>query len=143
MSTIQAIKHETESERALPGNHFITTFRKNNEKKELEIKRDSQQQMKRLLTGIPNAPAVAFFILSHLPDKHHVLLSCTTIFTEEHTPAWRGHILFGKWTEKENNAFVCKFSLLIPGLCNIKSVLQKWHELLEVSSRGDCSYTKN
>jgi len=41
MSTIQAIKQETESERALPSNDFITTFRKNNAKKELEIKMDS------------------------------------------------------------------------------------------------------
>jgi len=34
-----------ESERALPSNDFITTFRKNNAKKELEIKMDSYQQM--------------------------------------------------------------------------------------------------
>ena len=87
MSTIQAIKQEPESERALPGNDFIATFRKNNAKKEFEIKMDSWQQMERVLSGIPNAPAVAFFIISHLPDKHHVLLSCTTISIEEHTPS--------------------------------------------------------
>jgi len=143
MSSIQTIKPEHESDRALPGNDFVTTFRKNNAKKELEIKMDSWQQMERVLSGIPNAPAVAFFILSHLPDKHQVLLSCTTIFTEEHTPTWRDHILFEKWTEKENNAFVRKFSLHVPGICNMKSVLQKWHELLEVSWRGECSYTKS
>jgi hypothetical protein len=133
MSTIQTIKPEHEGERALPGNDFITTFRKNNANKELEIKMDSWEQMERVLSGIPNAPAVAFFILSHLQDKHHVLFSCSTIFTEEHTPSWRRHILFEKWTDKENNAFVSKFSLLVPGRWNMKSVLQKWHELLEVS----------
>jgi len=41
MSTIQTIKPEHESERALANNDFITTFQKNNAKKELEIKTDS------------------------------------------------------------------------------------------------------
>jgi len=75
--------------------------------------------------------------------KAEVLEKTIYLFTEEHTPSWRRHILFEKWTEKENNVFVCKFSLLVPGICNMKSVLQKWHELLEVSWRGKCSYTKS
>jgi hypothetical protein len=41
MSTIQTIKPDHESERALLSNDFITTFRKNNVKKELGIKMDS------------------------------------------------------------------------------------------------------
>lgn len=126
-----------ESERVLPGNDFITSH---NAKKELGVVLAPLLQLERLLSEIPNAQDVAFFILCHLSEEHHDLLSCTTIFTEEHTPDWRGHILFEKWTEEENAAFVLKFSRLVRGSWDIKSVLQKWHELFEVST-GERSLT--
>ena len=137
MSEIQ-LGHE--SKRALPGIDFITF---QNDKKELRIKVVPLQQMERLLSGIPNAQVVAFFILSHLLEEHQDLLSCTKIFTEEHTPVWRGHVFFENWTEEENSAFVCEFSCLVCGSWDMKSVLQKWRELLEVSCCGECSYTKS
>ncbi|OBT54553.1 hypothetical protein VE04_08255 [Pseudogymnoascus sp. 24MN13] len=43
----------------------------------------------------------------------------------------RGHVLFKKWTEEENGAFACEFSRLVRGSWDMKTVLQKWHELLE------------
>ncbi|OBT70586.1 hypothetical protein VF21_10332, partial [Pseudogymnoascus sp. 05NY08] len=116
------------SKRALPGNDYIT-FR--NEKYELGINVLPLQQMERLLSGIPNAQAVAFFVLIHLPEEYHALLSCTTIFAEQHTSLWRNHILFEEWSEEESGAFACEFSRLVTGSWTIKSVLQKWHGLLE------------
>ena len=123
------------SERSLPGIDFITL--QNENKEPGEIGDVPLEQMTRLLSGIPNARAVAFFILHHLPKEHHALLSCTTIFTEELIPVWRSHVLFEEWTEKERVAFVCKFSSLVRGSWYMKSVLQKWHKLLEVSWHRD------
>ncbi|KFY20856.1 hypothetical protein V493_07608, partial [Pseudogymnoascus sp. VKM F-4281 (FW-2241)] len=118
-----------ESEKALPGLDFITI---QNEKGGLGgIKKVPQQQMERLLSGIPDAPIVASFILSHLPEEHHALLLCTTIFAEENDRVWCGHVLFGEWSREERVAFACKFSRLVPGFLKISSVLQKWRGLLE------------
>lgn len=118
------------SERSLPGNNFITI---QNEQKQVEVGVPPFQQMKRLLSGIPNAQAVAFFILFHLPKEHHALLSCTTIFAGEHNSLWRNHVLFEGWSEEESDAFACEFSRLVPGSPATAFVLQKWHGLLEVS----------
>ena len=119
------------SERALPGIDFIAI---QNEERGLGGNTVvTLQQMERLLSGIPNAQAVAIFILSHLPEEHHALLSCTTIFAEEHTSVWRNHVLFEEWSEEESGAFACEFSRLVPGSWTKKPVLQKWHGLLEVS----------
>jgi hypothetical protein len=98
--------------------------------------------MERLLSGIPDARAVAFFILYHLPEEHHALLSCTTIFAEEHTSVWRDHLLFEEWSEKDSDAFACEFCRLVGGSWAMKSVLEKWHGLLEVSWLGGFSYNK-
>ncbi len=125
------IQPRHESDGTLPGINFITI---ENDKRTLNgIKVVPLQQMERLLSGIPDAQTVAFFILSHLPEEHHALLSCTTIFAEEHTPIWRGHVLFEEWPEEENVAFACEFSRLVPGSWATIFVLQKWHGLLEVS----------
>jgi hypothetical protein len=127
------------SERSLPGNNFITI---QNEQKQDEVGVPPFLQMKRLLSGIPNAQAVAFFILFHLPKEHHALLSCTTIFAGEHDSLWRDHVLFEEWSKEESNAFACEFSRLTPGPWTMIVVLQKWHGLLEVSQQGQISYTK-
>ena len=119
------------SERALPGIDFIAI--QNEERGRGRITVVALQQMERLLSGIPDARAVAIFILSHLPEKDHALLSCTTIFSEEHTSVWRNHILFEGWPEEESGAFACEYSRLVPGSWTIPSVLEKWHGLLEVS----------
>jgi hypothetical protein len=119
------------SKRALPGIDFITI--QNEERGLGGVTVVPLQQMERLLSGIPDAQAVAIFILYHLPEEHHALLSCTTIFAEEHTSVWRGHVLFEEWSEKESGAFTCEFSRLVPGSWTIKPVLHKWRELLEVS----------
>ncbi|KAL5353537.1 hypothetical protein ACLOAV_001574 [Pseudogymnoascus australis] len=119
-----------ESERALPGIGFITV--QNEAKGPGGISVVPLQQMERLLSGIPDARAVAFFILCHLPEEHHALLSCTTTFAEEHTSVWRNYVLFEEWSKKDSDAFACEFSRLVPGSWAMKSVLQKWHELLEV-----------
>jgi hypothetical protein len=125
------IQPSHESEGNLPGIDFITI---QNEKRGLNgIKVVPLQQMERLLSRIPNAQIVAFFILSHLLEEHHALLSCITIFAEEHTPIWRGHILFKEWLEEENVAFACEFSRLVPKSSATIFVLQKWHGLLAVS----------
>ncbi|KFY17981.1 hypothetical protein V492_00231 [Pseudogymnoascus sp. VKM F-4246] len=105
-----------------------------NEKRGLDgIKVAPLQQMERLLCGIPDAQIVAFFILFHLPEEHHALLSCTTIFAEEYTPIWRSHVLFENWSEEESDAFACEFSRLVPESWATVSVLQKWRGLIEVS----------
>ncbi|KFY98836.1 hypothetical protein V500_01546 [Pseudogymnoascus sp. VKM F-4518 (FW-2643)] len=114
------------SERALSGNDFITF---QNEKYKLGINVLPLQQMERLLSGIPNAQAVALFVLIHLPEEYHAVLSCTTIFTEEHTPDWRGRVLFEEWSEEESDAFACEFCRLVHGSFTLPSVLRKWHEL--------------
>ncbi|OBT55415.1 hypothetical protein VE04_03603 [Pseudogymnoascus sp. 24MN13] len=117
------------SKRALPGIDFIAGQNKN--KGPDETGAVPLQQMERLLSGIPDAQAVAFFILSYLPEEHHTLLSCTTIFIEEHTPVWRGHVLFEEWSEGESGAFVSEFSRLVHESQDMKSVLRKWSELLK------------
>ena len=127
------------SERALPGIDFITF---QNDNKELGIKVVPLQQMERLLAGIPDAQVVAFFILSYMPEEHHALLSCTRIFAEEHTSVWRGHVLFEEWSEEESDAFACEFSRLVCSSCAMKSVLEKWLGLLEVSWLREFSYNK-
>jgi hypothetical protein len=121
------------SERALPGIDYI---RCQNHETELGFHTVPLQQMERLLSGIPDAQVVAFFILSHLPEKHHALLSSlssTTMFTEERDVVWRGHVLAGKWSKEEREAFAFEFTRLVRGAWTIKSVLQKWRGLLEVS----------
>lgn len=72
------------SERALPRIDFVTC---KNDEIEVGVNAVPLQQMEQLLSGIPDAQIVAFFILSHLLEEHHALLSCTAMFTEEHTPA--------------------------------------------------------
>lgn len=120
-----------EGEGALPGIDIITV---QNEARELDrIKVVPLKQMERLLCGIPDAQVVAFFILSHLPEEHHALLSCTTIFAEEHTPIWRTYVLFEMWPEEESDNFACQFSRLVPGQWTKKFILQKWDELCEAS----------
>jgi hypothetical protein len=118
------------SERSLPGNNFIT-FQNGKERPWVGVV--PVLQMERLLSGIPNARAVAFFILYHLPEEHHALLSCITIFAEEHTSLWRNHVLFEEWSEEESDAFACEFSRLVLGSWSKKAVLQKWHRLHEVT----------
>ncbi|OAF55508.1 hypothetical protein VC83_07576 [Pseudogymnoascus destructans] len=124
------IQPSHESEGTLPGIGFITI---QIEQRGLNgIKVVPLQQMERLLSGIPDAQTVAVFILTHLPDEHHALLSCTTIFAVENTPIWRGHVLFEEWSEEENVAFACEFSRLVHEPSATTFVLQKWHGLLEV-----------
>ncbi|KFY13909.1 hypothetical protein V491_06219 [Pseudogymnoascus sp. VKM F-3775] len=119
-----------ESEGTLPGLDFVTI---QNEKRGLVgIEEVPLQQMERLLSGIPDAQIVAFFILSHLPEEYHTLLSCTTIFAEERTSVWRNHVLFEGWLEEENVAFACEFSHPVLESRATIIVLQKWHRLLEV-----------
>ncbi|KFY31030.1 hypothetical protein V493_01462 [Pseudogymnoascus sp. VKM F-4281 (FW-2241)] len=77
---------------ALPGLNFITTQIEGRGLGATKVV--PLQQMERLLSGIPDAQIVAFFILCHLPEEHHALLSCTTIFVKEHTPIWRGPVAF-------------------------------------------------
>ncbi|KFY17487.1 hypothetical protein V492_00641 [Pseudogymnoascus sp. VKM F-4246] len=120
-------------ERALPGIDYI---RCQNDETELGFNTVPLQQMERLLSGIPDAQVVAFFILSHLPEEHHALLSSTTMFTEERDVVWRGHFLVGKWSEEEREAFAFEFTRLVRGTRTIKSVLQKWRGLIEVSLVG-------
>ncbi|KFY66727.1 hypothetical protein V497_00747 [Pseudogymnoascus sp. VKM F-4516 (FW-969)] len=128
------------SERTLPGIDFIA-FQNDNEPN--GIKGAPLKQIERLLSGIPDADIVAYFILSYLPEEYHALLSCTTIFAEEHTPIWRDLVLFGEWSEEEKAAFASEFSRLVPGSWATIFVLQKWHGLLEVSQQGQFSYTKD
>ncbi|KFY32539.1 hypothetical protein V493_00090 [Pseudogymnoascus sp. VKM F-4281 (FW-2241)] len=144
---------------ALPGLNFITTQIEGRGLGATKVV--PLQQMERLLSGIPDAQIVAFFILCHLPEEHHALLSCTTIFVKEHTPIWRGHVhlpeehhallscttifvkehtpiwrghvLFEEWSEEENVAFACEFSRLVPESSATIFVLQKWHRLLAVN----------
>jgi hypothetical protein len=120
-----------ESERTLPRIDFIII--QNEERGLLRVKTAPLQQMEQLLSRIPNAKIVAFFILSHLLEEHHALLSCTIIFAEQHTPIWRGHILFKEWLEEENAAFAREFSRLVHESWAIIFVLQKWHRLLKAS----------
>ncbi|KFY93042.1 hypothetical protein V498_04591 [Pseudogymnoascus sp. VKM F-4517 (FW-2822)] len=120
-----------ESEGTLPGIDFIII--QNEKRGFLGINTVPLQQMERLLYGIPDAQIMAFFILSHLPEEHHALLSCTTIFAEECTPVWRNHVLFEEWSQEENVAFACEFSRLVHESSATTFVLQKWHGLLEVS----------
>ncbi|KFY46956.1 hypothetical protein V494_00249 [Pseudogymnoascus sp. VKM F-4513 (FW-928)] len=89
------------------------------------------QQMERLLYGIPDAQIMAFFILSHLPEGYHALLSCTTIFAEERTCVWRNHVLFEGWSEKENVDFACELARLLP---DSETIFEwwKWQGFLEV-----------
>ncbi|KFZ02085.1 hypothetical protein V500_00453 [Pseudogymnoascus sp. VKM F-4518 (FW-2643)] len=124
------IQPSHESEGTLPGIDFIINQNENRGRNGINVV--PLQQMKRLLYGIPDAQIVAFFILSHLPEEHHALLSCTTIFAEERTPVWRNHVLFEGWSEEESDAFACEFSRLVPESSATAFVLQKWHGLLEV-----------
>jgi hypothetical protein len=118
------------SERTLPGIDFIAI---QNDNELIGITGAPLKQMERLLSGIPDADIVAYYILSYLPEEYHALLSCTTIFAEEHTPIWRDLVLFREWSEEEKVAFACEFSRLVPGSWATIFVLQKWHGLLEVS----------